>query len=430
MQPLVIAPHGILQGAFTPPGDKSVSHRAVMFGALSAGKSHYTHFLEAEDCLNTLKAFRNMGVPIQHVPGSGEITIEGVGLKGLRAPSETIDLGNSGTSIRLMLGILAGQKFEAILSGDESLAKRPMKRVTQPLKKMGAQIKGKDDGNFTPLTIRGGKLQGIYFDNKLSSAQVKSALLFAGMQAEGITTIQENLPSRDHTERFLRACGAKFSQEGNLLKIEKTESLKALQGEVPGDISSAAFFIVGAAMTQGSEIKIERVSLNPTRIGLLKVLERMGAKIQIQQTSEIPEPQGNLLIRGTSLKGTRIAPEEIPSLIDEIPILMIAMALAEGESLISGAAELRVKESDRLHSMVSNLKSVGGDADELPDGCIIRGRSEFQGGKVQSYYDHRTVMSFCIGALRSKNPIEIDDKTSVSTSFPTFFDQLNKLRKR
>ncbi|MBI3306783.1 MAG: 3-phosphoshikimate 1-carboxyvinyltransferase [Candidatus Omnitrophica bacterium] len=418
-----------IQGSLIPPGDKSISHRAVMFGALSEGESSYSHFLEAEDCLSTLNAFRAMGVPIDYQKGSGKITIHGVGLRGLKAPAGEIDLGNSGTSMRVMMGILAGQKFEVVLTGDPSLSSRPMRRVTDPLKKMGAQIKGKDNGNFAPITIRGGKLKGIEFDNRLASAQVKSAILFAGLYADGPTKIRESIFSRDHTERFLQAAGAPLKREGDWIVIEKAERLKPFQAQIPGDISAAAFFIVGAAMIPGSSLVVEKVCLNPTRTGLIRVLERMGASIQTQITQREPEPLGVIRVEGRKLKGTRIAKNEIPSLIDELPILMTAMAVAEGESLISGAEELRVKETDRIHSMAVNLNALGADLQELPDGCIIRGGVKLHGGKVTSFGDHRTAMSMAIAALTLEGEVVIEDTACVATSFPSFFEELSRLRR-
>lgn len=420
---------GYLLGSLIPPGDKSISHRALMVGALSEGVSIYTHFLEGEDCLHTLLAFKEMGIRIDREKDKSKITVHGKGLCGLTAPSKELYLGNSGTTMRLLLGILAGQRFEATLTGDPSLSSRPMKRVTQPLKQMGAQIKGGDNGNYAPLTIRGGKLKGIEFENKLSSAQVKSALLFAGLYADGETRIKEEIPSRDHTERFFRAAGAALKKEGDWLVISKTEKLKPLSFEIPGDISSAAFFIVGAAMIPKSEVTIEKVGLNPTRIGLFDVLNRMGAKLKIEKTQETPEPVGTVHIQGVRLKGTRISKAEIPSLIDELPILMTAMALAEGESLISGAEELRVKETDRIHSMVTNLNALGGQLEELPDGCLIRGVEKFHSAHVQSFADHRTAMSMAMASLATRGEIVIQDTDCILTSFPTFFELLNRLKK-
>jgi 3-phosphoshikimate 1-carboxyvinyltransferase len=426
MSSVLISRPGILKGEFIPPGDKSISHRAVMFGALSQGASSYTHFLQAEDCLNTMKAFQLMGIDIVLDKG-GRITIHGKGLDGLKAPAKELYMGNSGTTTRLLMGILAGQRFEATLTGDPSLSSRPMKRVTEPLKKMGAQIKGRDSGNFAPLTIRGGKLNAIEFENKLASAQVKSALLLAGLYAEGKTRIHEPLVSRDHTERFLAAAGANFKKEGGWLTIEKSE-LKPLEGDIPGDISTAAFFMVGASMIPGSEMVFRRVCLNPTRTGILEVLKRMGARLEINKTQDIPEPMGDITVKGGRLKGTGITREEIPSLIDELPILMVAMALAEGESLVSGAEELRVKETDRIHSMVTNLKAIGGNIEELPDGSLIRGVERFHGGRVQSFGDHRTAMSLAIATLAMDGDLEIEDTECVATSFPSFFTEFERLK--
>lgn len=423
---LITHPHA-LNGEFYPPGDKSISHRAVMFGALSQGKSTYTHFLQGEDCLHTMQAFQAMGIDIE-LDSAGKLTVHGKGLYGLTDPRKELYLGNSGTSIRLLMGILAGQRFEVTLSGDPSLSSRPMRRVTDPLKKMGAQIKGRDNGNYAPLTIRGGKLHGIEYDNKLSSAQVKSAILLAGLYAEGQTCVIEKLPSRDHTERFLAAAGARFKKENGRLMIEKSE-LKAMDGKIPGDISAAAFFMTGAALTPGSEVVLRDVCLNPTRTGILDVLKRMGAHLEIRETQKEPEPLGDIFVKGTKLHGTRISRDEIPSLIDELPILMTAMALAEGESLVSGAEELRVKETDRIHSMVTNLKAVGAKIEELPDGCVIQGVERFRGGgRVASFADHRTAMSMAIATLAMDGDLTVEDTDCVATSFPTFFKDFERLK--
>ncbi len=419
----------VLKGSFLPPGDKSISHRAVMFGALSEGTSFYSHFLEAEDCLHTVRAFQSLGVSMES-ENAGELRIKGAGMNGLKAPEKELYLGNSGTTMRLMLGILAGQRFQAVLSGDPSLSSRPMGRVTRPLKQMGAQIKGRDHGNFAPLTIRGGRLRGIDFENDLASAQVKSAILLAGLFAEGPTRIKEWIPSRDHTERFLEGAGASFRREGEWISVERTERLQALEAEIPGDISAAAFFIAGAAMTPGSELTVEKVCLNPTRTGFLEVLKKMGASIQSAVTQEVPEPFGTIHIRGGRLRGTRITKKEIPSLIDELPILMTAAALAEGESLISGAEELRVKETDRIHSMVTGLKTLGANIEELPDGCLIRGVERFRGGRVRSFGDHRTAMSLAIATLMMKDELTIEDIACVATSFPSFFDEFRRLKQK
>ena len=418
---------GKFSGTCVPPGDKSISHRAILFGALAEGESSYENFLEAKDCLHTLDAMRQMGVEIRHEKGTSKVWILGKGLRKLSAPGQELYLGNSGTSMRLLLGILVGQRFETVLIGDPSLSARPMRRVTDPLKQMGAQIKGRENGNFAPLTIRGGKLRGIDFDNKLSSAQVKSALLFAGMYAEGRTIVRESIPSRDHTERFLEAAGARFQKVGNHLIIENTEMLLPVHARVPGDISSAAFFIVGAAMIPGSEVIVQDVGLNPTRTGLLEVLKRMGAKIETEVTQTVPEPAGNIHVCGTKLKGTGITRQEIPSLIDELPVLMVAMALAEGESLVSGAAELRVKETDRIRSMVQNLKTIGASIEELPDGSLVRGVEEFHGATVESFGDHRTAMSMGVASLAAKGTITVEDTECIATSYPDFMDHFRFL---
>ena len=401
-----------------------------MFGVLSEGLSVYSHFLEAEDCLHTLEAFRSMGVTVRHEKGTGQIEIEGAGLRGLKPPPSELYLGNSGTSMRLILGILAGQRFEATLSGDPSLTSRPMRRVTDPLKQMGAQIKGPDNGNFAPLVIRGGRLKGIDFDNKLASAQVKSAILLAGLYAETPTRIFEKITSRDHTENFLESSGARFKKENGWLVIEKTERLTPIEGLIPGDMSAAAFFLAGAAMIPGSEVTIEDVCLNPTRAGILPVLKRMGADLEIKINQEKPELLGTVHVKGARLKGTRISRDEIPSLIDELPVLMTVMALAEGESLVSGAEELRVKETDRIRSMVTNLNAIGGKAQELPDGCLIQGVEKFRGGTtVQSFGDHRTAMSMAIATLAMEGELVIEDTACIATSFPSFFTEFERLKR-
>jgi len=308
-----------------------------MFGALAQGTSRFTHFLGADDCLRTVQAFQFMGIPVKHDPARHTLEVEGRGLNGPSAPSNMLDVGNSGTTIRLLLGILAGQHFEAALTGDKSLCSRPMKRVTAPLKQMGAQIKGRDNANFAPLTIRGGKLKGIDFENKLASAQVKSAILLAGLFAEGKTRILEKIPSRDHTERFLKATGAPFRKEGEWLVIEKASSLKPLEAALAGDFSSAAFFITAAAMREGTELRVKRVGLNPTRTGLLRILRRMGASIEEKIQEENLEPVGEVWVKGKRLRGVRVAPEEIPSVIDELPILVedldaVVLAVADKQS--------------------------------------------------------------------------------------------------
>lgn len=415
-----------LRGDYEPPGDKSISHRAAMLGALAAGKSRFKNFLEGEDCLRTVQAFQAMGISVS-AGSSGTLEVEGKGLRGLEAPASALDLGNSGTTMRLLLGILAGQRFEAVLTGDESLSSRPMKRVTLPLKQMGAQIKGRDNGNFAPLTIRGGKLKGIDLENTLASAQVKSAILLAGLFAEGQTRVFEKIPSRDHTERFLKAMGVPLRIEKGWISIEKTEGLKPLETRLPGDFSSAAFFITAAAMKLGSELRVKGVGLNPTRTGLIRILKRMGASLEEKIAEESLEPTGEVWVKGRRLQGVRIAPEEIPSVIDELPVLMVALSLAEGESLISGASELRVKETDRIHSMALGLTALGGRVRELPDGCVIEGVEAFKGAKVRSFGDHRSAMALAVASLVSKGEIEIEGVETIPTSYPGFFKDFESL---
>lgn len=419
-----------LSGNLRASGDKSVSHRALIFGALADGVSRYEGFLASEDCLNTLNALRQLGVVIHHDPAKQGIEIQGVGLHGLKQPTSQLDMGNSGTAMRLMLGLLAGQKLTATLFGDASLSARPMRRVTDPLKQMGAQIKGADKANFAPLTIQGGKLKAIEYHNKLRSAQVKSAILLAGLYADGVTRVKEDVASRDHTERFLRATGAAFRQENGVLEVEKTNSLRALSGKIPADISSAAFFIVGACLAHGSEVVFENVGLNPTRTGVLKVLKRMGADIEIKVESEVPEPIGQIRVRGSALKGTRITRDEVPSLIDELPILMVAMSVAEGESLVSGAEELRVKESDRIAAMVNNLKKAGAQIEELADGCVVKGGAKLRGAQIDSLGDHRVAMSFAIASLVSSGAMRIENTDCIATSYPDFLAHFEHLAQR
>lgn len=427
MSELVFEGYHSLSGTLQPSGDKSVSHRSLLFGALAEGVSRYDGFLASEDCLNTMQALQNLGVTIKHDPVQKTIEVHGVGMHGFKQPSVDLDMGNSGTAMRLMLGLLAGHKLSATLFGDESLSSRPMRRVTDPLKQMGAQIKGKDKGNFAPLTIQGGKLTAIEYHNKLRSAQVKSAILLAGLYADGVTRVIEDVPSRDHTERFMLSSGARFRQTGGVLEVEKTESLKPLSGKIPADISSAAFFIAGASMTPESDVVFTNVGLNPTRIGLIAVLQRMGANIEIIQQNDIPEPIGEIRVRGGRLKGTRITRDEVPALIDEIPILMVAMSVAEGESIVSGAEELRVKETDRIAVMVDRLKKAGASIEELADGCIVKGVAELKGAEIASAGDHRVAMSFAIASLVSNGGMRITNTDCIATSYPEFSAHFHRL---
>lgn len=415
-----------LRGAVTPPADKSISHRAVMLGSLAKGDTVVHNFLQSEDCLATAGAFKNMGIEIQET-GKNILRVKGKGIMGLQAPRQDLYVANSGTTMRLLLGILAGQPFSAVLSGDPSLSKRPMRRVTDPLREMGAQISGNDNANYAPLTISGGQLKGISFANRLRSAQVKSALLLAGMYAQGVTEVTEETVSRDHMERMLKLFGANFTQEGHKSVMRKTEQLHACEITVPGDISSAAFFMIAASLVPGSEVILRGVGLNPTRTGLLEVLKQMGADFSIENYREAWEPTGDILVRYAPLKAVQIGKEQIPSLIDELPVLMVAFALAEGVSEIRGAEELRVKETDRIKTMCANLSLLGVTVEELPDGCIITGRKDLNQAIVDSYGDHRNAMAMAVAGLRARGPVEILDSACVAVSYPGFFQDLERI---
>jgi len=415
-----------LAGVISPPPDKSISHRAVMLASLAEGESRIHNFLEGEDCHATMRAFSQMGIRIERT-APGELLVCGKGLEGLTQPVKELYLANSGTTMRLLLGILAGQPFISTLAGDESLSKRPMKRVTEPLRKMGAKIQGPEDANFSPLTIRGGKLKGIQFSSEVASAQVKSAILLAGLFAKGLTQVKEFLPSRDHTERMLNFFGANFRKEGNVSIIQKTDRLNPQEISIPGDISSAAFFIVAACLVPDSEVMIKGVGLNPTRTGILEVLKEMGAEITIENAREDWEPVGDLRARTSGLKSVKLNKEKIPFLIDELPVLMVACALAQGKSEIRGAEELRVKESDRIRAMCENLGKLGVEVKELPDGCVIQGGGSFKGGKVSGFGDHRIAMSMAVAALKTPDGIEISGSDCVNISYPSFFKDLGGL---
>ncbi|MBI4388176.1 MAG: 3-phosphoshikimate 1-carboxyvinyltransferase [Candidatus Omnitrophica bacterium] len=431
MKSYISKPARKIYGQFVPPGDKSISHRAIMLASLASGTSKIANFLKADDCLRTMDAFCAMGVSIVR-ERAGQVTIKGSGFNGLKSPSTPVDLGNSGTSMRLLLGILATQPFRVVLTGDASLSSRPMKRVTAPLRKMGAKISGKDDANYAPLEIEGGHLQGITHLNEPASAQVKSAILLAGLRASGKTIVREPNMSRDHTERMLEMVGAPIHRKGIEIEISRAERLCAIDYQVPGDISSAAFLMVAAALLPNSDLLIQKVGLNPTRIGILEVLSQMGAQIKwtMDATKNQIEPVGTVHIRGSQLRSIPIDGEMIPRLIDELPILMIACALARGKSIISGAKELRVKETDRIKSMVTGLNAIGGKAEEREDGCVIWGVERFSGGRVVSHGDHRTAMSFSIAGLNSKDPVTIEDIDCVGTSYPSFFDHLEMLSQK
>jgi 3-phosphoshikimate 1-carboxyvinyltransferase len=415
----LVSPGGALVGKVRVPGDKSISHRAVMLGSIAEGETYVKGFLEAEDALATLSAFRQMGVTVER-PSPGELIIHGVGRHGLKAPAEPLYLGNSGTSMRLLCGLLCGQPFDSILTGDASLSRRPMRRVTEPLKKMGAAIETTPEGT-APIRIFGGrKLTGIHYQMPVASAQVKSALLLAGLYAEGETCVLEPAPTRDHTERMLEGFGYRVLREGNRVCLEGGGKLIGRDLDVPADISSAAFFLVGTSIAAGSEVLLEHVGVNPTRTGVIEILRLMGAKIELLHPREVGgEPVADLKVAYAPLHGIRIPEELVPLAIDEFPVLFIAAACAEGETVLSGAAELRVKESDRIQVMAEGLNTLGVDARATPDGMIIRG-GRIGSGRVDSHGDHRIAMAFAIAALAAQGPIEIQDCANVATSFPSF----------
>jgi len=411
---------GSLQGEARVPGDKSISHRSIMLGSLAQGVTHVTGFLEGDDALATLRAFQAMGVEIEG-PVKGEVTIHGVGLNGLKAPKEAIYLGNSGTSIRLLSGLLAGQAFDATLTGDESLSGRPMRRVTDPLAKMGAVIESTEKGT-APLTIRGqsGNLQGMHYDMPIASAQVKSCLLLAGLYAQGETSVSEPAPTRDHTERMLAGFAYPIKQSGNTASIQREGELTATDIDVPSDISSAAFFLVGATIAPNSDITLKHVGINPTRTGVIDVLKLMGANIELSNQRDVGgEPVADIRVRSAELQGIAIPEELVALAIDEFPVLFVAAACATGTTVLTGAKELRVKECDRIQVMADGLQILGVNAQPTEDGMIIQG-SAIGSGSVISHGDHRISMSFAIAALRASGTIVIDDCANVNTSFPGF----------
>jgi len=412
-------PGGRLSGRIRVPGDKSISHRSIMLGSLAEGTTEVEGFLEGEDALATLQAFRDMGVVIEG-PHHGRVTIHGVGLHGLKSPPGPLYLGNSGTSMRLLSGLLAAQSFDTTLTGDASLSKRPMSRVAKPLREMGAVIETAAEGR-PPLVIRGGqRLSGMNYEMPMASAQVKSCLLLAGLYAEGSTAVTEPAPTRDHTERMLRGFGYPVNVDGGTATVESGHRLTATHIEVPADISSAAFFLVAASIAEGSELVLEHVGINPTRTGVIDILRLMGADISLENQREVGgEPVADLRVRSAKLKGIDIPEALVPLAIDEFPVLFVAAACAEGRTVLRGAEELRVKESDRIQVMADGLQALGVKAEPTPDGIIIDGGT-IGGGEVHSHGDHRIAMSFSVASLRAAAPIRIHDCANVATSFPNF----------
>ena len=412
-------PGSSLAGRIRVPGDKSISHRSIMLGSLAEGTTEVEGFLEGEDALATLQAFRDMGVVIEG-PHHGRVTIHGVGLHGLKAPAGPLYMGNSGTSMRLLSGLLAAQPFDTTLTGDASLSKRPMNRVAKPLREMGAVIETGPEGR-PPLTIKGGqRLTGMAYEMPMASAQVKSCLLLAGLYAAGSTSVTEPAPTRDHTERMLRGFGYPVSVEGSTASVESGHKLSATRIEVPADISSAAFFLVAASIAEGSELVLEHVGINPTRTGVIDILKLMGGDITLENQREVGgEPVADIRVRAAKLKGIDIPEDLVPLAIDEFPVLFVAAACAEGRTVLRGAEELRVKESDRIQVMADGLIALGVKAEPTPDGIIIEGGG-IGGGEVWAHGDHRIAMSFSVASLRASAPIRIHDCANVATSFPNF----------
>ncbi|HAU1556595.1 TPA: 3-phosphoshikimate 1-carboxyvinyltransferase [Legionella pneumophila] len=416
---------GCLKGEITVPGDKSISHRSIIFGAIAIGTSVIDGFLDGEDCIATLKAFQSMGVRIEG-PDKQRVIIHGVGKYGLKQPQNIIDCGNSGTSMRLLAGLLAAQQFDSQLTGDESLLKRPMLRISRPLSQMGADVTTQD--GKPPIVIKGGKkLNGIHYVMPEASAQVKSCLLLAGMYAEGQTKITENAVSRDHTERMLRTFSYPVQIQDGTIVIDRNGECYGTRLNIPGDISSAAFFIVAASITPDSDVLIRNVGINPTRTGIIHILTEMGADIRIlNQRAYGEEPVADLHIRYSQLKGIDIPVSMVPLAIDEFPVIFIAAACAQGKTTLHGAKELRLKESDRIGAMVDGLNQLGVHAEGFDDGILIEGGS-IQGGEVNSRGDHRIAMSFAIAGAVASAPVTIKNCANVATSFPSFVTTANML---
>ena len=430
LKSVVVEPAASVRGEMTVPGDKSISHRSIMFGSIATGRTVITNFLRGEDNFSTMNAFRSMGVRIDD--DGTVVTVNGLGLRGLHEPDDVLDCGNSGTTMRLMAGLLSGQRFFSVLTGDQYLRKRPMKRVTEPLGFMGAKISGRGNGTLAPMAISGSPLNGISYDSAIASAQVKSAIMLAGLYAEGETVITEPSLSRDHSERMLRLFGASISTAGNSVTLNGFQELKGQEILVPGDISSAAFFIVAALITQDSELLIKNTGVNPTRTGVVDILKAMGGDIQLlNQREQSGEPVADILVRSSRLKGIEIGGEMVPRAIDEFPVICVAAALAEGTTTITEAKELRVKETDRIAAISSNLRIIGaGNIRETDDGMSIEGVEELKGGTVTSFGDHRIAMALSIAALACKSPVTIDDVSCTATSFPGFYDILDRVASR
>jgi len=424
MQSYRVQPASVVKGRVRVPGDKSISHRSIMLGGIASGRTEVRGFLASADCLATLEAFRAMGVQVDRHDETS-LTVHGRGLHGLRAPGQVLDMGNAGTAIRLSMGLLAGQRFESTLTGDSSLRSRPMERVAKPLRSMGANIlttEGKP-----PVTVRpSAGLRGIEYALPVASAQVKSAILLAGLYAQGQTTVTEPAPTRDHTERMLRGFGLSVDTDGPRVRLTGGQALQGAQVQVPGDISSAAFFLVAGCLAGAEGFVVENVGINPTRTGILDILSLMGAELRVhERPSQGGEPVADIELRRSSLKGIAVPESLVPLAIDELPVLFIAAAGASGETVFSGAAELRVKESDRLAVMADGLTRLGVPNELAPDGIRIEGGHRLKGGEIESHGDHRIAMAFTIASLLADGPIVARDTENVATSFPGFVATAN-----
>ncbi|GAA0297185.1 3-phosphoshikimate 1-carboxyvinyltransferase [Gracilibacillus halotolerans] len=415
-----------LQGSIAVPGDKSISHRAVMFGSLASGETKITNFLAGEDCIRTIDAFKAMGVNITR--DEQTVIVKSTGVAGLKEPVIPINLGNSGTTARLLMGILAGLPFHFTLFGDDSLSNRPMDRITIPLKQMGAKIDGRDSGRLLPISLRGGNLKPIDYQTPMKSAQVKSGVLLAGLMTDGTTTVVEESKTRDHTENMLKAFGAEIESEGTTVRITGNQPLQACNIEVPGDISSAAFFLAGAAIIPGSHITIKDVGLNPTRSGIIDVLKMMSIDIEATVTRTVGgEPIGDVSVKYSQAKGTTIEGEIIPRIIDEIPIIALVASQAKGTTIIKDAEELKFKETDRIEAVVTTLKTLGVNIVPTDDGMVVEGGASIKGANVHSYGDHRIGMMIAIASLLTEDRVELENPSCINISYPQFFTDLEKL---
>lgn len=420
----------MLRGSFKLIGDKSISHRSIMFSSIAKGSTKISNFLMGQDCLSTINCFRKMGVDIDI--DQNNVIVKGRGLRGLKRPSDILDVGNSGTTIRLMMGILAGNEFESTIVGDDSIGRRPMKRVTDPLRLMGCEIEGKDDANYTPITIKGGNLTGIDYKMPVASAQVKSSIILASLYANSPSTIIEKAKSRNHTEIMLNSFGADIKSNDLNININPIEELYSIGDiSVPGDISSAAFIIVAASIVKGSEVTILNVGLNETRTGILDVLKNMNGNFEVFNRRLVGgELVGDIVVRySEDLASTTIDSDLIPRLIDEIPVIAVLATQANGDTIIKDAKELKVKESNRIQAVVDNLKRMGADIEELEDGMIIKGKRKLKGAKISTFNDHRIAMAFSIAGLICESDVELDNTMCVDISFPGYFELLNYLIK-